>query len=268
MFVLQTIFLMLFGLGIGTLGTLLGVGGGWLHVPFLILLFSFSPQEAIGTSIGVIFFNTLAGSIIYYHKKSMDFSLAKKLAVAILPGAIIGPFVVQSYSTSFFLFFFSLVLFVIAYYLFFKGSHFKVLPDYKYNRVTTIVDNQGNKVSYSTSLELGVIGTFVIGFVSNLLGIGGGIIHVPFLIMFLRLPTHLALGTSHFILCVSSFVAMLLYWSFGNIKIDFMMPMALGSIVGARVGAGLAQNTSGHLIRKLIAMLLVGLGIKMVSHVL
>ena len=53
----QSIMLMIFGLGVGTVGTMLGIGGGWIHVPFLMMLFHFSPTLAIGTSVGIIFFN-------------------------------------------------------------------------------------------------------------------------------------------------------------------------------------------------------------------
>ncbi|MBF0107100.1 MAG: sulfite exporter TauE/SafE family protein [Deltaproteobacteria bacterium] len=256
MFFLQSTFLFLFGLFVGTFGTMLGIGGGWLHVLFLMLLFNFTPQDAIGTSIGIIFFNTLAGSLVYYHQRRMDFQLAKTMVLAVIPGAILGPLIVQQYTTSFFMMIFSLFLIAIALYMFFRARPVTLLPEAKYNRVTTITDIFGETVTYKTSRELGIIGTFVIGFISNLLGIGGGIIHVPYLILVMRIPTHIALGTSHFILCVSSFVGMLMFFFLGNIKIDFMMPIALGAIVGASLGADLARKTESDVIKKIISIVI------------
>ena len=133
-------------------------------------------------------------------------------------------------------------------------------PDLKKDLVTLnmIKDIQvdGNKVSYSTNISLSYIGTFIIGFFSNLIGIGGGIIHVPFLILFLRIPVHIALGTSHFILCVSSFVGMIMFMILGNIHIDYMMPIAVGAILGAKIGVELSKLTSPVVIRKMLALIL------------
>ena len=53
------------GLGIGALGTLIGAGGGWMIVPILLLGYGFAPQQAVGTSLAVVFLNALSGSIAY-----------------------------------------------------------------------------------------------------------------------------------------------------------------------------------------------------------
>ena len=230
MFDLQTMFLFLFGLFVGTIGTMLGLGAGWVHVPFFLLVFGFTPQDAIGTSLGIIFFNTLAGSIVYYHRKQMDYGLAKSLALAVLPGAIFGPFIAQRFDSMVFSFLFSFILFLIAYYMFFGGGGFRLLPEKRYSSIRTVTDASGHVISYKTSLELGVIGTVVIGFFSNIFGVGGGIIHIPFLILVLGVPTHIALGTSHFLLCISSFVGTSIYFMMGNVKIDFMMTQAVWPI--------------------------------------
>ena len=255
-FFVRSSLLILFGLIVGTIGTMVGVGGGFIHVPFLMLVCGFSVQDAIGTSIGIIFFNTTAGSFMYYYQKCIDIELAKKLSLIVIPGAILGPLIVQQYTSSLFLVVFTIILFAISCYLFFTNSQINLLPEYKYNRTVTIEDMDGNEITYSTNIGLSYIGTFIIGFFSNLIGIGGGIIHVPFLILFLRIPVHIALGTSHFILCVSSFVGMIMFAILGNIHIDYMMPIALGAILGAKIGVELSKLTSPVVIRKLLALIL------------
>ena len=255
-FFVRSTILILFGLVVGTVGTMVGVGGGFIHVPFLMLVCGFSVQDAIGTSIGIIFFNTTAGSFMYYHQKCIDIDLAKKLSLIVIPGAILGPLIVQQYNNSWYLVVFTLLLFVISCYLFFTNSQINVLPEFRYNRRVTIEDIDGNKISYSTNIGLSYIGTFIIGFFSNLIGIGGGIIHVPFLILFLRIPVHIALGTSHFILCVSSFAGMIMFGILGNIHFDYMMPIAVGAILGAKIGVELSKLTSPVVIRKMLALIL------------
>jgi uncharacterized membrane protein YfcA len=62
---LTTAFLFASGVGIGILGTLIGAGGGWMIVPLLLLGFHFTPQQAVGTSLAVVFLNALSGTIAY-----------------------------------------------------------------------------------------------------------------------------------------------------------------------------------------------------------
>ncbi|MBL6988551.1 MAG: sulfite exporter TauE/SafE family protein [Bacteriovoracaceae bacterium] len=253
MLFLQYFFVSLFGLLVGTFGTMLGVGGGFIHVPFLMILFNFIPQDAIGTSIGVIFFNTLAGSTIYFFQKRLNMYVATRLALYAIPGATIGPFVVQHYTKSFFCTMLSVLLVLVSYYLFFKQG--KVTADTKKeSEVHLTGDDKEDAKRYN--LRLGQIGTLFIGFLSNLFGIGGGIIHVPFMVMVMKMPLHLVLGTSHLVLCVSSFIGMCVFFYLGNIQVDFMMPIALGSIIGARIGAELSGRIPADVIRKILALTL------------
>ncbi|MBF0205519.1 MAG: sulfite exporter TauE/SafE family protein [Oligoflexia bacterium] len=260
MFLLQFAFLFLFGLLVGTFGTMLGVGGGFIHVPFLMLVFNFIPQDAIGTSIGIIFFNTLAGATVYYFQKRMDFELAKKLSLAAIPGALIGPLIVQQYTHTFFSLCLAIMLLFVAYLLYFKDRNQIVTLNNDHNSDHSS-DNSSDHSKQETAQQpvnvtLGFIGTLGIGFLSNLFGVGGGVIHVPFLILGLKMPVHIALGTSHFILCVSSFLGTIMFLFLGNVQIDFMMPVALGSIIGARVGAELSQQVPSAMIRRILAICL------------
>ena len=258
-FLVRSIMLAIFGLGVGTFGTMLGVGVGWIHVPFLLLAVGFSPQMAIGTSIGIIFWNTLSGSFVYYAQRRLDLPLARRLAPAVLPGALLGPFIVQRFTTSLFFILFSLLLVLIAAFIFGKGVRVAEAaegPDGP-------KDTSPSLISRPDRVRIGVLGTLVIGFVSNIFGIGGGILHVPFLILVLGVPTHIALGTSHFILCVSSGVGAVVYYLMGYLNLDYMMPIAIGTILGAPFGARLASQSGELLIRRLLAALLLVLALRM-----
>lgn len=264
---LQVPFLLLFGLLVGTFGTMLGVGGGFLHVPVLMLLFDFEPQEAIATSITIIFINTFGGSVIYYFQRRMDFELAKKLSVAVIPGALLGPFIVERYTNDFFMTLFSGALLLASLFLVFGKSGISILPESQYAETTTIHDAFGETISYKTNVELGKVGTFIIGFLSNLVGVGGGIIHVPFMILFLRVPMHIAIGTSHFVLCVSSGVGMIVFLFLGHVNIDFAIPTGIGAILGATIGAQLARRTETKVLRKLLGVVLGAVAMRMIAKV-
>jgi uncharacterized membrane protein YfcA len=251
--------LFLFGMAAGTAGTMVGVGMGFVHVPFLILLFGFSPQTAVATSIAIIFMNTLSGSLQYYHQGRLDISVASKLSLAMLPGAMIGPFIVESYSNDAFSLVFSGVLLVAAVNLMF-GTPAALAAGAAGNSTVRVPRRR----PAAPNMEVGVIGSLVIGFISNLLGVGGGIIHVPFLILVMRIPTHRAIGTAHLILCVSSFVGTVVFAFLGHVNIHFAVPIGIGAIIGASLGADLARRMQASTLRRVLALLVMFVGLTLV----
>lgn len=74
------------GLGIGALGTLIGAGGGWMIVPLLLFGYHFSPQEAVGTSLAVVFLNALSGSVAYMAQRRVLYKMGLAFAAATIPG--------------------------------------------------------------------------------------------------------------------------------------------------------------------------------------
>ena len=78
------------GLGIGALGTLIGAGGGWMIVPILLLGYGFAPQQAVGTSLAVVFLNALSGSIAYMAQRRVLYRMGTAFAAATIPGALLG----------------------------------------------------------------------------------------------------------------------------------------------------------------------------------
>ncbi len=248
------VLLMVFGTLIGTLGTVIGVGSGWIHVPLLMIFFGFSPQDAIGTSIAVIAMNTAAGSFLYAVQKRIDFEFAKRLALAAFPGALLGPFVVRQYSASGFSIGFGVFLLFLAYYLYSMRDWVFKMANFMQRDQMTLTTANGEVINYTTNIEVGIIGTFIIGFLANLLGIGGGVIHVPFLITMLRVPPHVAVATSHFILFISSSIGTLVFALMGHVRLDFMMAIGIGTIGGAVIGAGISSRTSEKTIRTILAI--------------
>jgi hypothetical protein len=83
------------GVGIGVFGTLIGAGGGWMIVPLLLVGFHFSPQQAVGTSLSVVFLNALSGSIAYMMQGRVLYTMGLAFATATIPGALLGAWMVQ-----------------------------------------------------------------------------------------------------------------------------------------------------------------------------
>ncbi len=102
------------------------------------------------------------------------------------------------------------------------------------------------------------------GILSSLFGVGGGIVHVPFLIVVLGIPVHTATATSHFVLAITSLTGSLIFLWQGQIHMAAAASMGLGVLIGAQGGAFLSTRLRGEPIRRLLALALAIFAIRLV----
>ncbi len=242
--------LFLAGLGIGALGTLIGAGGGWMIVPLLLFGYHFSPQEAVGTSLAVVFLNALSGSIAYMIQGRVLYRMGLAFAIATIPGALLGALLVQHLDSRWFSMLFGAFLLLIAAFLH-RGRH---LPFVRHRGAH--VSNEVLEAFRSPYMRLGIIISFAVGVLSSLFGIGGGIIHVPFLIVILGIPVHAATATSHFVLAITSLTGTLAFLRNGQVHLRVAASMGLGVLLGAQLGALLSMRLSSEPIRRTLAVAL------------
>jgi uncharacterized membrane protein YfcA len=118
-------------------------------------------------------------------------------------------------------------------------------------------------------LMIGSIGSAYIAVLSSLMGIGGGIIHVPFLIRALKMQPHSATATSHFVLTFMALAATITHIVLGEFSgLSQTMYLAVGVMMGAPIGAGLSSKLHGSLIVRLLALALCLVGLRLVLRLL
>jgi uncharacterized membrane protein YfcA len=112
---------------------------------------------------------------------------------------------------------------------------------------------------------IGAVGSAYIAVLSSLLGIGGGIIHVPFLIRTLRMEPHVATATSHFVLTFMALTATVTHVMLGelNDSLPQTMFLAVGVMMGAPLGAALSTRLRGSMIMRLLALALCFVGARL-----
>ena len=265
--VANTFLLVVIGIFVGAVGTLIGAGGGFLVVPILIIFYGFSPQLAVGTSMTVVFLNAVSGTFSYMAQSKVDYELGVRFSMAAVPGIIIGAFAAQAVNMTFFSVFFACLILMMAYLLVFVKDLQLVTSAAGVSRTRIIRDSYGGEHVYTTDLSIGTGGSFLVGIISGLFGIGGGIIHVP-LMNFIGMPMHIATATSHFIITFTSFIGTLIFFGFKTVEIDFAIPLGIGAIIGAYVGANLALITGAEAIKKIIAVLLLLGAVRLIAGVL
>ncbi|MBI2848150.1 MAG: sulfite exporter TauE/SafE family protein [Chloroflexi bacterium] len=250
------------GLVAGIFGTMIGIGGGIIFVPLFLLFFHYAPQQAIGTSLAAVFFNALSGSLAYLRQRRVDIKAGWKFAVATLPGALLGAWLARYFTPLVLGLIFGVLLVVMAVTVFFRREPHPKIGG-KDNDERTLTDAYGEVFHYKPKEGLGIVLSFIVGIVSSLLGIGGGIIHVPALIFVLGFPVHIATATSHFVLAISTFFGSIAHLTLGNILIVPAIIVGAFAIPGAQIGARLSRRVKGRLIARLLAMALFLVGIRL-----
>lgn len=234
------------GFFIGTYGTLVGAGGGFLLVPLFLLLYKMPHDTAVGTSIAVVAANAWSGAIRYVMQKKVDYRMGITFAIATIPGAFLGARLTDALSGAVFQRLFGVLLILISVYLVFRGNrktdHTRpaVKTGWGIIRGEKVVGKE--KVVFYYSEPLGLTISLFVGVLSSWLGIGGGILHVPLMTEWLQIPVHIATATSHFILAWTALVGFIVHSQRGNVDFTVALWICLGAIIGAQFGAFLSDR--------------------------
>lgn len=267
--------LIITGLIIGTVGTLIGAGGGFILVPFLLVFYpEFLPEIVTAISIAVVAVNSISGSMAYAKSGRIDYKAGVVFAVFTIPGSILGVYTVKYIPQNVFKIIFGIMLIGLSVYLFFKNkaiiSNSVISSEKKGYKHTVLTDKSGTTYEYSYKQSIGSLISVVVGYISPLLGIGGGIIHVPAMVNWLKFPVHIATATSHFILAIMATVSVITHainGTYNNTDIVLtIVYLSLGVIPGAQLGAYFSHKIKSHTIIRALAVCLIIVGIRILFY--
>jgi uncharacterized membrane protein YfcA len=264
---MQYLWLIPFGFIIGTFGTLIGAGGGFVLVPMLLLLYPEEPPEIITSiSLAVVFFNALSGSAAYVRMRRIDYKSGLLFSVAAIPGAILGALTTAYIPRRLFDAILGLLIIAVSVFLLIKpiGKKETERNNLNYHFKRNLVEANGTVHTFSYNPRLGVVSSLFVGYISSLLGIGGGIIHVPVLAHLLNFPIHVATATSHFILAFMALAGTAVHIATGTFYhgVRRTISLAIGVLIGAQLGAHLSNRVHGAWIMRGLAIALGLVGIR------
>lgn len=249
------------GLLIGAFGTLIGAGGGFILVPALLILYpNANPEVITSISLAVVFFNALSGSWAYARKHRIHYRAGFQFSGAAIPGAILGALSTYYVPRHAFDAICGVLMLTLSGYLLWRPNK----PNEEPSDATA-----SNPFFIRYSLWRGLTLSFVVGYMSGLLGFGGGIVHVPTMVHLLDFPVHVATATSHFVLAITALTGTVVHLVTGAFSegVRRTICLAIGVIIGAQIGAALSDRLSGaHIVRALaVALALVGVRVLLLA---
>ena len=229
--------------------TMVGLGGGLIFSPLFVLL-GFPLSTAVSASLFLNGTAALSAAITYYRKKMVDIRTAIPLLISSTAAAPFGAMLTNVIPVRYFSGILAAVILVAALRMIFSA---------KAGGEATV-----KRVRYRVTGGAGI--GVVIGIMAGLLGIGGGVFIVPLLIYVLRMPTKTSAATSIFIVVFSSFSGFIAHASLADIDWTFILPAAVFSFVGGRLGAKImSEQLKGQRVRQIFGCVLLIFFLKLVQ---
>ena len=264
------LWLLLLGFGTGAYGVLVGAGGGFILGPALVIFFDMEPKAVAGTALALVAINSVSGSHAYRRMGLIDYRSGLMFAAAAIPGAVLAPFVVTEVAGSTFRILFGLLLLALAAYLVIRPG----VPEStcgeagptrergtKSRRITA---KTGEAFEYRFNEWLATSFNLLLSFMSSFFGTGGGFVRTPLLIAVFGFPVRVAVATSIFTLTFYTTAGAIAHVSLGHVDwYPTFVWSGIGLLAGAQLGARLAGIIKGRWILRLLLVVLLALGIKL-----
>lgn len=230
-------------LSAGFLGGLVGLGGGFLIVPLFVIVLNLPIHVAVGLSLASVAATAFSSFIIYALRRLVDFRLGLFLEASTIIGALISSNIAIYLKGEVIEVIFAVVLFYTAYRMF---RHIPIHGDGSKTRSMS----RGRWI-------LGSLGAFAAGFASGMLGIGGGLLKVPIMVLILSTPMRTAIATSMFMISITAPTAASTYILHGLLTPDLLLAGIIGAAAGAQAGSRVSLRTGTKILRKIFSLLLV-----------
>ncbi len=255
--------LLLVGALAGVLGALFGIGGGIIIIPILTLFYGLTATEAAAVSLVGIVATSVGGTVFYVKNEVTNIRLGLLLEISTVIGSVIGAAVsayIQEWAIM--VIFAVVLLFSAAKMLHNVTADTRTDPngEFSYKDLKT-----GEYVRYDIEhVRGGFALCSVAGVISSLTGVGGGIIKVPLMNLYMNVPVKAATATSSYMVGITAFSGAIVYLLSGMVILDVAAFITVGTFVGAMVGSHLTKSIDGSSMKKYFSVLLVAISAVMI----
>jgi uncharacterized protein len=251
-----------FGLGVGILVGMTGIGGGSLMTPLLILVFGINPATAVGTDLAYGAITKTVGGWNHFRKGSVDLTLSSWMALGSVPAAVGGVYVLEVLKRSFGDNFDDRLILILSITLLFTGLmtlaralFLKRLADKERERIEL---TRRNKIA---AVTLGA----VVGFVLGVTSAGSGALIAVGLIVLFRLVPSRVVGTDVFHAAILLWAASAAHVVAGNVDFGLAGNILVGSVPGVWLGSSLTLKVPAGVLRTTLGLVLIGAGLGLLT---
>lgn len=268
---MEYIVLILIGLLSSIIGSLVGIGGGVIVVPALLffgmtlgILPAITPQTAVGTSSMLLIFTGMSAMFSYAKNNQVDKQNGTLFLIGLMPGAFAGSYASSIFTIDSFNLYFGIFLIFISILLVIRNKikPMKVFQNPKYLKPHR--DNFGNVYHYGFPPLLAIIITFIVGFITGLFGIGGGVLMTPLMLMVFRMPPSIAIGTSMMMVFFSGVSSAFGHVLQSNVIYLYILILVPAAIIGANIGVKVNQRFSSDGLVVILRTVLFILGVYLI----
>lgn len=210
--------------------SMFGQGGGSLYTPTLFLL-GYATLVSVSTSLVLNLVTALFATAVYYRERFVDV----RVAAAFIPGIVAGSFLggaVGNFADA------TLLMWLFVAFLVGAGARM-VYTHWEKAPQEDALPARPSPTTYAVIVGF----SFGVGVLSGLLGVGGGILIVPFLIFAYKMPTKRSAGTAGFVVIFSSAFGVLGHSAFGHLDATLILATLVAVAIGATLGARLMVKT-------------------------
>ncbi len=251
----------------GTIGALLGLGGGVFLIPFLVFVFNLPMHQAIATSIVAVIATSSAGAAMNIEKQTVNIRLGMVLEIATVSGAILGGLTANQLSNATLAKIFATLLLVVAIIMIRRTmrSREEAPPARDGVLAGSFIDAASHEtVHYTVKRVPALLAVSVVaGNISGLLGVGGGIFKVPAMNLLAGVPMKAAAATSNFMIGVTAAASAFIYFANGHLNPLVGATAGLGVLGGSIIGVQLSGRVRSKALTWIFAVVVLVVAIQL-----
>ena len=230
----------------GFFGGLVGLGGGVVMIPLLTLLGRLTLLKSLATSLMAIVFTALVGAITYFFHGTVDWKAALMLAITAIATARFGALYAHSLPEKKLKKAFGVFLVIVSALLLAKS----------------LAPQTGPEPALWVRLVVFLATGAATGFLSGMMGVGGGTVMIPPMVILAGMPQHLAQGTSLLAMVPVSMTGALTHYRLGNVQLDLAYGLAPGALIGGYLGGTAAHLLPDLYLKLIFAAVIVWIGLQ------
>jgi uncharacterized membrane protein YfcA len=250
--------------------SIVGLAGGTIIVPALVLLFGLEARFAAGTTIFALIFGIFSAAIAYLRQGRVDLRLAILFDTLDVFGVGLGSYLTLVISSKDLALLMGLFLLFAAWKLWPRLEQAEKRSKRWGGRVVwrrRVITREGNVSEYELSLIellLSQVASFFSGIATGLFGIGGGAVDATVMIL-IGVPPHIATATAVFGMTITKVAGVISHYLLGNVIIEYAIPMAVGAVLGGQLGPKISTKIKPQDLRKMLSVLVLLIGLRMIA---